>query len=308
MSLLTDEHLHEFIETGVVVIENVLSDEEILFARNSLHDKLLDFNINHNKILSENTDVPTTVRTKSESSTIFYSKFKMNIQLQECIYLTFKDAIIKGILPSETNVEKIFGKYNDVLPYIDRICYRLPDHIRKEGGLGLHLDRNPWNMSLAKKYRPIQGFIALTDQFGSESGGLKVVKGFHKKINTYFLNSYNKKEADMPGEFYRLHDKNHTKLSLEQENINVKAGSLVLFDNRLPHSTCQKLTSFDTREVIYLSYIPNVEINKKYFKQQLQNFLVNKAPPSYDNGETVDRNYNISELSIYQQKMLGLYI
>ncbi len=29
------------------------------------------------------------------------------------------------------------------LVYFDRICWRLPDHIQSEGGLGLHLDLNP---------------------------------------------------------------------------------------------------------------------------------------------------------------------
>ena len=30
-----------------------------------------------------------------------------------------------------------------MLLYIDRVCYRLPDSVQAEGGLGLHLDRNP---------------------------------------------------------------------------------------------------------------------------------------------------------------------
>ncbi len=306
MSLLTNEHLKEFIDTGVVVIENVLDEKEITNARNQLHLKLASFGINHDEILAGKTEAPDNIRIKGEASKIFYSKFKMDIQLRESIYLTFKDAILKGILPTETNVEKIFGNYDDVMPYIDRICWRLPDHIREEGGLSLHLDRNPWNMSLAKKYRPIQGFVTLTDQFGSESGGLKVVKGFHKKFNEYFFNSYNKTEADMSGEFYRLNDKKHTKIQLELQNINAKAGSLVLFDNRLPHATCQKLSSFDTREVIYLSYIPNVKINKKYCERQVKNFLLNIPPPSYETNDHVDRDYEIDELTKYQKKLFGI--
>lgn len=307
MSLLTDNHLAEFIETGIVVIENAITEEEIIIARNELHRKLLNFGIDHDAILSGSVKPPNSVRMKSDSSKIFYSKFKIDIQLKESIYLTFKDAILKGIKSNETNIEKIFGTYDDVVPYIDRICWRLPDHIREEGGLSLHLDRNPWNMSKAKKYRPIQGFIALTDQYGSASGGLKVVKGFHEKFNEYFANSYNESEANIPGEFYRLNDKKHTKLQSELQNINVKAGSLVLFDNKLPHATCQKLTSFDTREVIYLSYLPNTEINKKYWKQQAHNFINNIAPPSHDSDyEINDRSYEINSLSPYQKNLLDI--
>lgn len=32
----------------------------------------------------------------------------------------------------------------------------------------------------AKKWRPIQSSLVLTDHHGCESGGLKLVKGFHK--------------------------------------------------------------------------------------------------------------------------------
>lgn len=57
-------------------------------------------------------------------------------------------------------------------------AYRLPDHIQAEGGLGLHLDRNPYDPYLLcptvtkklLKYRPIQSWIGLTDHYGSKSG------------------------------------------------------------------------------------------------------------------------------------------
>lgn len=312
MSLLTSELLEEFIDTGIVVIENVLAQEEIIGARNGLHSTLLNYGIDHSAILSGIQLPPDSVRIKGNQSNIFYSKFKIDVQLKESIYLTFKDAILKGIEPYESVVEKKFGKYDDVLPYIDRICWRLPDHILEEGGLNLHIDRNPWNLSKAKKYRPVQGFIALTDQYGSESGGLKVVKRFHKKFNGYFANSYNETEANAAGEFYRLHDKSHTKLQSELQNINVPAGALVLFNNMLPHATCQHLKSFDTREVIYLSYIPNAEINKMYCNEQTKNFISNIFPPSYNTDSAhyntvADRNYDVSTLTQFQKQLLGIY-
>lgn len=57
-------------------------------------------------------------------------------------------------------------------------AYRLPDHIQAEGGLGLHIDRNPFDPYLQAptvtkkllKYRPIQSWIGLTDHYGSKSG------------------------------------------------------------------------------------------------------------------------------------------
>jgi hypothetical protein len=35
--MITDEHIKEYIENGVVVIEGILSDEEVERARNNFH-------------------------------------------------------------------------------------------------------------------------------------------------------------------------------------------------------------------------------------------------------------------------------
>lgn len=52
------------------------------------------------------------------------------------------------------------GNSDDVLPYIDRVCWRLSDVIRKEGGLGLHLDKRPGidGLENIKKYRQCKVF------------------------------------------------------------------------------------------------------------------------------------------------------
>lgn len=109
----------------------------------------------------------------------------------------------------------------------------------------------------------MQGFLALTDHYGNESGGLKLVKGFHTSFNEYFEKGSNKKESSTSivetyGKFFRMHDKSFFSLQKKCEAINIPAGSLVVWDNRLPHATCEKLSRFDSREVIYMSYIPNI--------------------------------------------------
>lgn len=75
---------------------------------------------------------------------------------------------------------------DDVFAYIDRVCYRLPNIIRNEKGLGLHLDRHP-TMPFAhiKKWRPIQAFVTLTDHWGGATGGLQVVPGFHTNYDFF---------------------------------------------------------------------------------------------------------------------------
>ena len=89
----------------------------------------------------------------------------------------------------------------------------------------------------------------------------------------------------------------YSKLHNEIKTINMTKGSVVFWDNRLPHQTCNLLESIDSREVIYFSYIPDVPMNKIYFKKQYENIINNVPPPSYNkSNEQVDRNWNIIKL------------
>ena len=86
----------------------------------------------------------------------------------------------------ENKFERPLGFSDDVLPCIDRICYRLPDHIRREGGLGLHIDRNPYHPYKTDRFRPIHSFISLTDHYDFQSGGLQLIDKFHNEYDEYF--------------------------------------------------------------------------------------------------------------------------
>lgn len=301
--MLSKEQIEEFKLNGYIVIENILSEEQVKQARNDLHNVLKNkYGIDHDLIINFINPPPENTRIKSDISNIFYSKFKIDIQINERMYLIWKELIEKTI------DEYPLGTHNDVIPYIDRICYRLPDTIREEGGLNLHLDRRPGDKFTEniKKYRPIQGFISLTDHYGKDSGGLKLVKGFHKIFDEFFAKDTNKKDWGSSGEFYRMHSKSYAKLENQLETINVPAGSLVVWDNRLPHATCSKLKGYDSREVIYLSYIPNVPLNIKYGLEQKENFKSNIQPPSYlsEPKIKIDRDYSIGDLTDFQKKFL----
>lgn len=300
---MNEEELEIFKRDGYIVIENILSPNEIKYAREELHNSIKLYNVNHDKIINFIEQPPNETRIKSDIANIFYSKFKMDIHINENMYNIWKSAM-------STINEFPLGYHDDILPYIDRICWRLPDIIKTEGGLGLHIDRRPGPNAFKniKKYRPIQGFVALTDHYGNNSGGLKLVKGFHKYFDEYFDKDTNKHEWGTSGEFYRMHSKSYIGIQNKCVAIDVPAGSLVLWDNRIPHATCDKLSGYDTREVIYLSYIPNVPLNIKYIKSQSENLIKNIQPPSYLKDETlnVDRNYDVKELSNFQRKMLSL--
>lgn len=303
--MLSDQHIEEFLETGIVVIENVLTPDEIFEARNNFHNQLLTLGINHDAILNSNEKSDGKSRLKSPVSRLFYAKWKLldihlhpNVcqAMDELLRATYSSGATPGFIHP-------FGPSTTNLCYVDRVCWRLPDRIQHEGGLDLHLDRNPINPYFdgLMKFRPIQAFVALTDHYGPESGGLKVVKGFHKILDDYF--SQVTESTSTGGEFYRFNSKSHVKLAKKCETIYAPKGSLVCWDNRLPHATCDKLSGFDSREVVYTGFLPDVEINRRYVQQQAISIRQNIPPPAYmGSGEQCDKDWTL--LSVDQARRL----
>ena len=222
----------------------------------------------------------------------------------------------------EPGFEHPLGPSDSVLAYIDRVCWRLPDIIRAEGGLSLHLDRNPTDPYLIKgeglpKWRPIQAFVTLTDHYGTNSGGLRVVRGFHREIEEYFAgrgsanSAHPNREVDesFRGEFFRMNPRKYYSLDKRLEPINAPKGSLVCWDNRLPHATCQKLDGWDTREVVYSGFLPNIQLNRDFVAKQLQALRANRPPPGVaqpDLKERCDLDWEEHELTEEQKTLLGI--
>ena len=312
--MLTPDNIQEFYRDGVTVIEDVFSEEEVEEMRKGFHNELLTLGIDHYGILNENKEVKSDVRIKGAPSKIFYNKWKIDAQLNERVYTCFKQ-LINATFSSgnKSNYTHPYGPSTDVLPMIDRVCWRLPDKIRAEEGLKLHMDRNPYDPYLLKsegltKWRPIQAFITLTDHYGSESGGLKVVKGFHNIIDDFFANKKDEVQVEEKGEFFRMISKSYAAIDKKCQPIIAKRGSIVCWDNRLPHKTSDILLGNDTREVIYISFLPDVALNRSYCKKQLEYIVKNIAPPAYlkDPKEIVDRNWKMEDLSEFQKKILGI--
>ena len=225
---LTEEQYEYYMEYGFLVIENVLNEDEVEYARQQLHDNIFQqTGIQHN---GENWSTGVGTRLKGPGMNIYYSRWKLNIQMNSNAVNLYKQLIKRTWGPGNVaGFEHPFG-YSDeenVRCMTDRVCYRLPDYINKEGGLALHLDRNPLDPFLLKsggvdKFRPIQGFICLTDHYDSGQGGLKVVPGFHKIIDDFFSPDHVSLEVreqciGQRGEFYRMGGKSYAKLQRQLE-------------------------------------------------------------------------------------------
>ncbi len=310
--MLTPDHIAEFRETGFLVVEDVLSAEQVQATRNRFHEHLGKLGIDHDEVLAGNATIPGH-RIKSPVSRIFYPKWKLlDVHLNPKVSNLASDLLVatygSGV---DTDFAHPFGPFSSVFSYIDRVCWRLPDAICEEGGLALHLDRNPVDPYLLKgkgqgltKWRPIQSFVCLTDHFDGESGGLKLVPGFHKQIDTYFQNETTDGEG---GEFYRMNSPRHHTLQKQCRPVIAPAGSMVFWDNRLPHATAAHLSGFDTREVIYTGFLPETAINQQYVAKQLTAMEKRLPPPAYEGPvNEADRNWDFSILTASQKKMLGM--
>lgn len=289
-----------------------MTEEEVRLARSALHDQILrQTGVSHETYLADANSLLSTTgkRMKGPASGVKYAAWKMfGVHLHPRVIDTYVRALSStygSYDPSHNDNETNelfahpFGPFDSALPipYVDRVCYRLPG----EGGLGMHLDRNPFDPYQVregglKKWRPIQSFVCLTDHFGVQDGGLKVLPGFHKDINAYFRNrSSNADVTDSSGgggEFFLFKDRSHASLERRLETVIAPAGSMVLWDNRLPHATSAYLDSGDTREVVYAQFLPDVHLNRLYAREQWRDLVASStsasASVSRDKSDTRD--------------------
>ncbi len=158
------------------------------------------------------------------------------------------------------------------------------------------------------KWRPIQCFVSLTDNLNPNTGGFEAVPGFHREFQTWVDNKrlhatqleFNEAQPHprpCVGEYTHL-SPSHDRLLLQKiQHIPVKAGSVVFWDNRIPHGNSYRndpvpgdvidseCSSFDfellgtgSRAVVYCSFLPDVEINRCFVKKQLQDWRKGRDP------------------------------
>lgn len=304
------------------MIEDVLTPSEVAAARADLHRQLRTCGVDHERLLGgEQSGDGVGVRLKSPAAHFFFARHKLlNVHLHPRVVHLARQLLLATFGGADPAVAAMrddadaplfahpFGAFDAIGALADRVCYRLPDSVRAEGGLDVHIDRNAVDpFAHVAKWRPIQAFVALTDQYGGESGGLRCTRGFHRRYAAYDVARGGDNGADR-GEFNRLNPKRHASVVDACLPVDCGAGSLVFWDNRLPHATAQKLTSRDTREVVYTGFLPLVPLNVQCVQEQLVAIRRNIEPPLFAAGQVVpaDRDWELAELSDEQRDLLGL--
>ncbi len=139
------------------------------------------------------------------------------------------------------------------------------------------------------------------------NGGICVVPSFHKRFDDFFK-SYSRgmKIAESTtthsGEFFRMGECDGTS-GMECVSVFAPAGSLILWDFRIPHKTTKTCDNTLGRKQIYGSWIPNIEINRKYIEMQRKNFKLGVLPPSEKIYEKCYKQ--IFELNDFQKLFFG---
>lgn len=195
---------------------------------------------------------------------------------------------------------------------IDRVCFRVPEnisekfHVKKgkkvqklQRSLTPHLDCCPHNMftnddssSSTKRWKPIQAFIALTDNLEADTGGFEAVPGFHCDFNEWAARrpptaGTQLSTAPCVGSFTPIRPIEDREVIEQFRHIPCRAGDLVVWDYRIPHANARFNHSLISREVIYLGFLPYVDVNIAFAREQLKRMNDGVTPVGQWGGSTI---------------------
>jgi hypothetical protein len=339
LSFLSDEQVQQFLEDGVLVVDGVLSQDEVSQSLSGLVDTL-----RWHGVESFSVDDEESARSFSKLSStngsggvldLFYEPWKVEIatnpklfsmtqQLWTAGYCHNGEPTSESLSPEESFQWHPFGPFDCTkgYVYIDRVGYRLPSEIAQKIGDRLHPDRKKKARALQRsltphldccpnsmytdsaKWRPIQCFVSLSDSLEPNTGGFEAAKGFHREFDKWASNREltlitqkhqdgSKSQVSIPapcvGQYTHMRPKEDKDVMDQVTHIPVRAGSAVFWDNRIPHANAYKHNGDCPRAVVYCSFLPDVELNRSYVKNQLSDFRRGKPPR--DQWNHIDEDY-----------------
>jgi len=197
--------------------------------------------------------------------------------------------------------------------FVDSLNFRLPSSLvvnKVQRTIGPHIDINPWDQWGGRKgslrWRPLQGFIALTDH----TGGFMACPGFHLEIDEYFGKI--PRPPDHTQGYISLHSSDYADIHARMIQVPYKPGDAVIWDWRLAHRITEDHPGRDTREVVYTSFFPDILLNRKYVQRQLEAFKKGIYPPEYmKDGKQNEKVPGwdpqvLQNLTEFDEKLLGI--
>jgi len=200
--------------------------------------------------------------------------------------------------------------------FIDSVNFRLPSRIlvdryqNVQKTIGPHMDINPWDKWGGRKgnvrWRPFQGFIALTDH----EGGFMCCPGFHLQLDDYF--SRIPQPAGHTKGYVSLYGKEYRDIHARMRQIHYNPGDAVIWDWRLPHRITEDHPGTEPREVVYTSFFPDIPLNRRYVENQLEAMKTGKYPPEFsrdENRDTIVPGWDpavFNSFSTIEKQLLGI--
>jgi hypothetical protein len=159
--------------------------------------------------------------------------------------------------------------------------------------------------------------VSLTDNIYPNTGGFEAVPGFHREFHSWVQQGRRiiKEDDDSPtkqqhqqpqhprpcvGEYTHVHPMYDHDILSRIQHIPVKAGSVVFWDNRIPHGNSFRndpisvvdmdvnnvgncfnndaLAQSGARAVVYCSFLPDVHVNRTFVSNQLLDWKLRRPP------------------------------
>ena len=116
-----------------------------------------------------------------------------------------------------------------------------------------------------------------------ETGGFECVKGFHLEFDAWAAARAPCAKTGRPppcvGDFTPIRPQEDAAVISRFEPVLYPAGAVVAFDFRTPHANSSEHRGPLPRQVIYGSFLPDVEINRRYARRQRDRYLQGRRQP-----------------------------
>jgi hypothetical protein len=357
--ILNEYQIKTFLTGGVLVVDNVLTEEELKRSVQGVSETLSRRGVatdDFNEVSGRALGNLSSTNGSGGVLDIFYEDWKIDIssnprlfsitkQLWKAAYCHMGEAK-EDLDDSDRFQWHPYGAFDcdKGYMYIDRIGYRLPTEVsEKVGGtvnshkkkkaralqrsLTPHLDCCPNTLyENAAKWRPIQCFVSLTDNLEPNTGGFEAAQGFHRTFDEWTRTRAHativQKEgstrddisipAPCVGEYTHIRPKEDREIMDRVCHVPVRAGSCVLWDNRIPHANAYRHYGNVPRVVVYCSFLPDVQLNREYVNNQLANWKARRPPADTwihvedeNAGDSLEsmKNYTFTNLG---RKLIGL--
>ncbi|KAF0700329.1 Aste57867_9142 [Aphanomyces stellatus] len=344
MPRLTDAQIAEFRENGVLVVPNVLKADEIRAAREGLHADLKSYGVDHENLSATANNLKNLSSTGGAGGILdlFYPSWRLAVAENGGVFNVISDLWDATYARASDPTDLFYHPFGTFpgkqgFMYINRVCYRVPDSISSlplsepgvskkkakalQRSLTPHIDCCPTNLYESGKefprWRPIQCITVLTSNMEPSTGGFEAVHGFHKEFASYFAGAPpavpSEATARPPvclGDFSPLRMQEDKAVISRYTHVPCDAGSVILFDWRIPHANSYRHVGSIPREVVYTGFLPNVPMNRIYADEQLRRYNARLLPADHwqkgDTEKKVDETFSSHEFTPLGRQLMAM--